>query len=223
METIDQTEAVKLWKEHKVDTAYFEFSCGGDSMNETTFTLFDDKGKKMKDTSDLERLLEDLVYDNVNFYEASDGHYQGETGTVYINLDDDEETLSFSKSSKAEYNEMFTEVGYFQLTEKEAAFLKEFVSSISHDDFGGKADIRYKKDLVITDERFKLLDKFLHKLHEFAEDLEIKEANGEQQEFLQYYTGGDIGEENSIQITKENKLIITVSRNYTVYQENELP
>jgi hypothetical protein len=218
-----ELDAVKLWKEHKVDSATFEFSCGGDSMNETTLFLYDNKGVEIKkDTGELNRLLEDLVYDNVEFYEASDGHYQGEVGTVEITLDDDDETLSFSKNSTSEYSESFTEEGYFELTKEEAVFLKEYASSIFYDDFGGKGEIRYKKDLVMTKERSELIEKFLENLHEFAEDLEIEEATGEPQEYLQYYTGNDIAEDDSVQITKENKLVITVARQYTVYSDSDL-
>jgi len=222
MHKIDQTEAVKLWKEHGVYSATFEFSCGGDSMNETTLTLYDSKDVEIKkDTDGLNQLLEDLVYDNVEFYEASDGHYQGEFGEVHITLDDDEETLTFSKTSTSEICESFSDTGYFKLTEKEAAFLKEYASSIFYDNFGSTAEIRYKKDLILTNERTQLTTEFLEKLHEFAEDLDIKDAQGEPQDSLQYYTGDDVTQENSVEITEDNQLVFTVSRQYTIYQDSE--
>jgi hypothetical protein len=221
MHKIDQTEAVKLWKEHGVYSATFEFSCGGDSMNDTTLTLFDSKDVEIKDAGVLHRLLEDLVYDNVNFYEASDGHYQGEFGEVHITLDDDEKSLSFSKTSTAELSETFSDTGYLELTEKEAAFLKEHASSIFYDNFGSTAEIRYKKDLILTGERTELIAGFLDKLHQLAENLDIKDAQGEPQDSLQYYTGDDVTQENSVEITEDNQLVFTVSRLYTVYQDSE--
>ena len=34
-------EIVKIWKENNVDRVEFQFSCGGDSMNDTSILIYD--------------------------------------------------------------------------------------------------------------------------------------------------------------------------------------
>ena len=95
-------EFIKLWKELGVDYVNFEFSCGGDSMNETSITIFDDKGSEI-DCADIVTYIDDIIYSEVEFYEASDEHYLGESGIVKIRLNEDEEDLDYSKTSQSWY------------------------------------------------------------------------------------------------------------------------
>ena len=84
-------EIIRIWKECGVHEAEFHSDCGGDSMNETHWVFLDSKGETI-DSSSLsvvESQLESDVYDNIQFYEASDGHYLGESGTVNVTLNDE--------------------------------------------------------------------------------------------------------------------------------------
>jgi len=72
---------IKLWKENNIERCVMEFSCGGDSMNETDFTLYDKSGEEVI-CDELTDYFEDIVYKEVDFYEVSDGHYMGEFGQV---------------------------------------------------------------------------------------------------------------------------------------------
>jgi len=66
-------EAIKLWKELNIDRCEMEFSCGGDSMNETEYTLYDKEDNEVE-SEELADYFENEVYKNVEFYEVSDGH-----------------------------------------------------------------------------------------------------------------------------------------------------
>ena len=86
---MEENKIITLWKELGVDYANFEFSCGGDSMNDTSIQIFDDKGSEI-DCVEIRDYIDDVIYHKVEFYEASDGHYMGEAGNVEIRLSDDE-------------------------------------------------------------------------------------------------------------------------------------
>ena len=95
-------EIIKVWKELEVDYVNFEFSCGGDSMNETSIKIYNSKNQEI-DSNKIRIYIDDVIYHNVEFYEASDGHYLGESGIVKIRLNEDEEDLDYSKTSQSWY------------------------------------------------------------------------------------------------------------------------
>ena len=49
-------EAIELWHKNNIRECDCEFSCGGDSMNDTTFTFYDKNGDKVnnEDTAEIE-------------------------------------------------------------------------------------------------------------------------------------------------------------------------
>ena len=126
---MEEKEIIKLWKELGVDYANFEFSCGGDSMNDTSIQIFDDKGSEI-DCVEIRDYIDDVIYHKVEFYEASDGNYMGEAGNVEIRLSDDEEELEFSKSSQSEWCERVSSDMEVLLDEKEVQFIKDKVLNI---------------------------------------------------------------------------------------------
>ena len=93
-------EIIKLWKEKNIDHVDFNFSCGGDSMNDTEIQIYDKQGNEVE-CSEISDHIDSEVYNKVEFYVNSDGHYMGESGTVKVELveDDEEPYLSYSKSS----------------------------------------------------------------------------------------------------------------------------
>ena len=90
-------EVIQEWKKLNVYKGRFEFSCGGDSMNETELTFYDNDDNPISKTQVLNDYFEDEIYKKVEFYEASDGHYIGEMGTVYITLNDDEDDFEWAQ------------------------------------------------------------------------------------------------------------------------------
>jgi hypothetical protein len=172
MENLDQHERIiKLWKENDIERINFEFQCGGDSMNDTTLTIYDTKGKEVEN-SELEDYFDDEVYRQVNFYEASDGHYMGESGNVHIALNEDESGFEYIKESESEWceHEDFTEE--INLTDEEVEFIDKYVSDINGDIQEDTYNINYKVDFVQTDELVEVEEKLLKKVQDFFENYE---------------------------------------------------
>ena len=215
---MEKEEAIKIWKDHKVTQARFEFYCGGDSMGDTMFHFETENNEELpsKVVSELEGYFDDEVYRNVEFYEASDGHYMGEMGNVYIELND-EEDFNYMKNSESEWNETFSSIIGVPITDDEKTFIEKNVRSI----VGGYDDspmINYSRDLIMTDKTEKMVGELLEKIdnhtQEFVPDFEDEIGNGELQEWYTYNTS-DI---NDI-INEKGELAIPINNNVCVYRE----
>ena len=215
---MEKEEAIKIWKDHKVTQARFEFYCGGDSMGDTMFHFETENNEELpsKVVSELEGYFDDEVYRNVEFYEASDGHYMGEMGNVYIELND-EEDFNYMKNSESEWNETFSSIIGVPITDDEKTFIEKNVRSI----VGGYDDspmINYSRDLIMTDKTEKMVGELLEKIdnhtQEFVPDFEDEIGNGELQEWYTYNTS-DI---NDI-INEKGELAIPIDNNVCVYRE----
>jgi hypothetical protein len=213
-------EAVQKWKELGINNAEFEFDCGGDSMNETTINFYDKKGKVIEN-SDLETYFDSQVYKNVNFYEASDGHYIGERGVVHIELDNEskdeaEHSFTYSKSAEAEYNEQYTETIYIDLTDEQATFITKNVSNIN----GGEGDVttlNFSRDFIMTDKDEEIMAELTTLIENTATEYEFENAEGEQLDWFSYTTNRD-SDELTID---EGKLKLDISRTFVVYSESD--
>lgn len=204
-------DAIKLWKELNIDKCTMEFSCGGDSMNDTEFTLYD-KDNNVVESEELADYFDNVVYNEVDFYEVSDGHYMGEFGQVEITLeeDDDEPYFSYDKQAQAEWEETFSDTMYVELSEKESEVLKK-VSNINSSFMDSEKNINYKDDCVITEEESNTLDELLEKILNMADLFEI-EGKGEEQEESRRY-------ESDIEI-EEGKLLVEVSASFYYTEES---
>lgn len=204
-------DAIKLWKEQNIERCTMEFSCGGDSMNDTDFTLYD-KDNNVVECEELTDYFNNVVYNEVDFYEVSDGHYMGEFGQVEITLEDDEEEpyFSYDKQAQAEWEETFSETMYVELSEKESEVLKK-VSNINSSFMDSEKNINYKDDCVITEEESNTLDGLLEKILNMADLFEI-EGKGEEQEESRRY-------ESDIEI-EEGKLLVEVSASFYYTEES---
>ena len=98
-ELTDLQQMVALWKEKGITECSMEFDCGGDQMNDYTFTFYTKEGQV--ECEELDSYFDGEVYNNVEFYVNSDGHYMGENGYVYIRLDDDEESFTYTKDAQS--------------------------------------------------------------------------------------------------------------------------
>lgn len=169
-------ETIRIWKECGVHEAEFHFDCGGDSMNETSWVFLDSKGKVI-DSSDLsavEQQLQSDVYDNIQFYEASDGHYLGESGTVNVTLNDEEDGFDMYKSSKSQWSETLSVNQEIDISEELGMLLHKKIDSIvSVDGWGirhglGETERNYKEDCIITDREEELISEFEGRLIRMA-------------------------------------------------------
>lgn len=206
--------AVDLWKSHQVEKCEMNFSCGGDSMNDYNFDFLDKDEKSVDVSKELSDEIESRVFNEVHFYEASDGYYIGETGVVYITLDDDGESFTFTKTAESEFSEQYTERTILKLEDSEVKFINEKVLNINGGD--GDCVINFKTDCILSDEEEVIYDTLKKKVKDFAEDYEFTEAEGEQED---YYTFSTNEEGDEIDIV-DNNIKITINRNFLVYKES---
>ena len=209
-----ETEIVNLWKELNIDHVNFNFSCGGDSMNDTDIEIFDKEGE-LVENQELVNYFDRVVYNRVDFYVNSDGHYMGESGTVEITLNEDEDDFYYSKNAQSEWSEHFTGQTIVKLTDEETAFVSEFVDNINGG--GDGFTINYKKDFIVTDRQEKLVAELEEKINEVAYNFEPENAQGEASDWITYTTN----EDNEELTLEGNELTLSVSREYYVYTESE--
>lgn len=200
-----ENEIIQEWRKLNVGEVLFVFSCGGDSMNETSFEISDVDGNTIDENlcGNLTSYFEDEVYKKVEFYEVSDGHYIGEMGNVSITLNDDEDDFDYNKSSTSEWSESYTEEVKIPITDEEKNFIQTYIS-----DFGGEndsLDYNYKTDFILTNEMEDLLSNLETRITETCNDYDFEESDGEQQEEIRYESNGEVTINN-------NELSVWVTR-----------
>ena len=210
-------EIIKIWEEHEIIQVRFEFYCGGDSMGETMFHFDTDTDEKLpsKVVSELEGYFEDEVYRNVEFYEASDGHYMGECGNVYIELNEKEDGFYYMKSSESEWNESVDNDIIIKLSDEETKFIRDNVSNINggYDD---STNFNYSRDFIITDKLEELIKNLTERIDNIMESYTPEHYEGELQEWYQFSTDFD----NKDFINSDGDLVIPISNNITIFREN---
>jgi len=217
-----KTEMIKMWQDHNVKECIMTFDCGGDSMGETNFVLYD----KNDDTVECQELInyfDDQVYKEVEFYVNSDGHYQGEFGTVSITLeededDDDEMVFMYSKSSQSNWSETFTEVVDVELTDEQVKFVSEKVLSIVGGD--GSQTINYKIDCILTDEEEQISEDLMNLIDQTANDHTFENEEGEASDWFNFTTNLDDDVNMEINLVG-NTLKVQVSRSFDVIKDEE--
>jgi hypothetical protein len=108
-------------------------------------------GNGVDESGNLESYFEDEVYKNVQFYEASDGHYIGESGYVRIELSDEGDEFYYTKSAEAEWSENKSGEVLVPITDEEFKILDEYILGMANSNWNG-ASVDYKKDFILTDE-----------------------------------------------------------------------
>ena len=216
---MENEEAIKIWKELNITQADFKFYCGGDSMGDTDMVFENKDNENCKVAYDkLFTYIEDLIYNRVEFYDASDGHYMGEAGHVYVELTHNGDDFECSKTSESEWNETFSSIIGVPITDDEREFVEKNVRSI----VGGFDDspmINYSRDLIMTDKTEKMIEGLLCKIdshtEDFVPDFEDYFGNGELQEWYTY----DTSDNNNDIINSEGELSIPIDNNVCVFKE----
>jgi hypothetical protein len=215
-QTVELEESLKLWKKSMIDHCIMDFSCGGDSMNEFTFVFYDENKNVLRseDIETIDKFFEEEVFDKVDFYVNSDGHYLGEFGTVHIELNNDGDDFEYSKDSSSEYSESVTENFTFQLTDDEYDLLSEKISDFNGDTSG--LVVNYNLDCIITDKEINTMSDFENKILNFVVDVEFEHGFSEAQEESENF------ECNVQDGLNENKTIeLVISRSYYVTVTND--
>ncbi len=202
-------EMIDKWKELNIKSCSMEFSCGGDSMNDYSFTFYTNDNKQV-DGEELEDYFDSEVFNRIEFYECSDGHYIGESGVVEITLEGEgeDEGFEYYKDATSEWSERYFGQMNVPLTDTELSFIKEKVLNMNGGDWG-EPNINYKVDCIVTDEEEKMMNDLIQKICDESEDFEIEDATGEPEEGFRWTTNED---ENEIEF-EGNSLKVQVERN----------
>ncbi len=209
-------EAIARWKELNVDRVVLTFNCGGDSMGDMEWDVrtADDE---LISNEDLTSYFDREVFNRVDFYVNSDGHYIGESGTVTILLEDDmeaEQDFIYNKEAYSDYSESHESTVLIELTDAEVAYIKEYIRDIN----GGaeeRVNINYSKDFIMTDEMVELEASIAEKIGDFTSQYmpEDIEEDGQLDDWYNFNTD-DFDpiefEGNSIKVTINNS--VTVQR-----------
>lgn len=175
-------ELIKEWLEKGVDRAEFEFSCGGDCMNDTNLVFFDKENNEITMSNESKETLDNDIYKTVEFYVNSDGHYQGEHGTVLIEFNAEDNEFNYSKSATSEWSESFSDTIEIEVTPELHKFCKEYIYEISGEH--NYLDIEYTKDFYCNSERCKMLEQIQDILNEKIENHEPEDTSeGELEEY----------------------------------------
>lgn len=208
-------EAIKIWKENNIQECEMKFSCGGDSMNDYSFSFSDGKGSEVA-CPELESFFDNEVFGHVEFYVNSDGHYQGEAGTVTITLEEDKdegEYFEYSKSAVAEFSETWNSTMEVELPQEMADFINKNVSNIngSQEDFA----INFKRDFILTEEDEKLLEELETLILDETGNYCPEDCSDIDDWYT--FTTNDDGDDLKM---NDNKLTIKMSNQYTSYQDS---
>jgi hypothetical protein len=209
----NENEIVQLWNELNVARVNFEFSCGGDSMNDTTITIHGEDDEEIENVT-LETYFDSEVYNAVEFYVNSDGHYQGESGYVNITLDEDGENFNYSKYSESEWTETVTTTTKIELTDEQVAFINDKVLNIN-----GSYDevvVNYKQDCILSDEEEEIAEELERTIQEQLNNYTPEQDEGELQEDWFTFTTNPEGETLKI---VGNGLQVQVNNSVTVFKE----
>jgi len=218
-------EAVSEWKKLGIDNANMEFSCGGDSMSDYSFTFYTkNKSAVTGRPENIEVESEELVvffdrqiFDDVEFYVNSDGHYIGESGNVVINLNDDEDGFVYDKQSQSEWSESYEETIHIKLSKEEIEFVKNKILNINGGT-DGDATFNYKIDCVITDEEEELIEVLGKRLENECETYEFQDVEGEEEDWFTWSTNQEV--DDVIQFTEEDEMLVMVRRNFIQYKQD---
>ena len=215
-------EAIKLWKELGVGSVVLTFSAGGDSMGDMEWEMRDEKEKEMEVDTELIDYFDHAVFQNVEFYEVSDGQYMGEFGSVTITLEEDEDEedggiFLYDKSAQSEYEEMFGDTMKVELSDAELTLLNEKIDNINGSEWDGE-NINYKDDCVITEEEETILNELVKKIKEGANDFRL-EGQGEEVGDERNFDTGDNGsgcniEEGVLQVYVSSRFYFTQDSDY---------
>ena len=222
MTTINEEfeEIIGLWKKLGVEKCVAEFSCGGDSMNDISFTLRDDNNEIIEGEGKdlLINYFDHNIYDKVDFYVNSDGNYMGESGSVNIVLEEDDEEpyFSYDKSATSEWYEVHSTKLSFPVSEKTFRLFLDKISSLSGS-YSNDFEINYKVDCIITEEEETLIKELVDEVCSQGGDWEA-ETDGEYSDDSFNY---ELEDWNLLSEKTENTLYFNVSKGYYEYRDSD--
>lgn len=205
------------WKKSKIARAEFKFSCGGDSMGDTEILFFDAEDKEVADKHGLANYFDNEVYRRVRFYEASDGHYMGESGVVHIELNDEGDDFEYVKSARSEWCERCGGEMFCEVTKEEVEFLNEYIGGMSDANWNGR-QTDYKKDFILKPEHEGMVEELHEKFRICAIDFDPETEGELSDDSTQYNTTESEGEMGVEIIEQEGKTFVKLYVSCDVYK-----
>ena len=198
-------QAIALWKEKNISRCSMEYYCGGDNMGDYSFVFYDEEDNEIE-CKELVTFFDDEVFKHVDFYVNSDGHYMGESGSVEIELDenDDYESFDYTKCAEYEYSETIESTITLKLTEEEVNYFNEYVRNI----IGGEGEnpsANYSKDFIMTDELVNIEKGLMDKIDDLTTEF-MPDTDEEVQDWFSFEINDLIGDE--LQININNSITI---------------
>lgn len=213
-----KSNAINEWKELGIDECMMEFSCGGDSMNDWNYTFVDKDGTNIEDRG-LTSFFDDEVFKRVDFYVNSDGHYQGEAGTVYITLNDEGDDFCYDKEAESEFSESHSERIETILSDEQIKLLKNKVVSMRSSDWES-IEVVYKNPCILSQEDEELIKDIDAHFTEVATDCEFQEVP-DHWEDNEGSWNWEFDCENPESWEEGNKVFLAVTKQYIVYKPSE--
>lgn len=211
-----ELDAIELWKSLEISYGNCEFSCGNDSMDETLFHFYDKDDTEIY-KAELISYFDNAMYNAVDFYESSDGHYIGERGNVRFELDTDGNGFNYVKTSESEYSEEFECEYHITVNDEQKELINKFINGFvgSRDD---GIDYVYKADLLINDIDNAKLELLIEFIRDEVEMLnpngDISITDGDVEEYYTFSTGNE-----SIGILTDNTVKVIKSFRITVFRK----
>jgi len=213
---MEKEQAIALWNDKGIVRAEMEFYCGGDEMGDYSFVYFN-ADDEVVECDELDKFFDSVVFDRVDFYVNSDGHYMGESGIVHIELENDEEygeeiDFTYSKSAQSEWQETISNTLTIHLTDEQIAYLKEYVR-----DFNGGVDefanFNYSKDFIMTDEHERIENEISKILDETTSNYK-PETDNEVNDWYSY-------QNEEPMFNEYNELLVEMNNETYVYTDSE--
>jgi hypothetical protein len=209
-------ELIKKWKEYNIDRAKFEFTCGGDDMNNTELVFYDKDNNEVE--VDFNDEIEIEIYDNITFYDSSDGHYQGEAGTVTVTLveeEGEEPCFQFDKDAQSEYSESYTDRIQIEFSKEQYDYLEKHVEDIK-DNYSIDAIVfLYKIDFFVSPEKELIEKSIMEIIKQTCDDHEYEYSGNGELEDSDYY---DV---NNIEFLGDNKINLDLNYRVTEYATSD--
>ena len=196
----DREDLIRLFTHDMVDEIVWEYQAGGDSLNEYN-TVFYLKGQQVEpDIFD----PTDLILDNVDISEASDGHYLGEFGTVTITFEDDD--LVFNKVFQSEWNENQDLFISIKLTDEEAEVAKKITELRIEVDDESIDNIEFKEDLYVGPEMTFIINNLVDKICDIADD-KVEHVEEEMDPYRTMTKISDVNSDNEMEFRLDYSIL----------------
>jgi|1048.fasta_scaffold73782_1 hypothetical protein len=230
---MDETEIWDLWLELKVDHILIEYSCGSDDTYLEGTMIYDQSGSQIY-SNELTDYFEEKVFKKVDFVDATDNYYLGESGTVKITMVEKGYSLDYDDEGKEFkdywyefiYNKKGEEKYLYKIQNKLFVPLEESTINLINDKltniYGSHSTVivNLKNDTILTEEENILLEKLKLEIDKLC-----KEFNPQSdKDIIDWYDFGTYfekhindGDEILEDVNRDSNLILFSNDNLILY------